>query len=102
MRSRRITSTGAGALNVDEFNPVKPGETIVIAANADADGDSLQAFIGGMLIADIELGVETVAGTGPVLPDNVVAEWTQPASRGSENLSINIVGDNADILIMKK
>jgi len=99
-RTLRITSTGAGALALDEFNPINSGEMVRIYSNADADGDSFQAFAGGTLFANIQTGVEAVTGRGPIIPDDLVAEWRN-RTNAPVNLSITVVGDNLDILLWK-
>lgn len=102
--SIRQTSATQAGLNaaLSSLNPVGPGETVRVYANADAAGDSIVVAIGTKTFGTIDLGVEAVTGAGPIVPDNLVAAWTQPAALGSADVNITLTGDNIDLLIFKE
>lgn len=101
--SLRYTSAVQATLNqgLMSINPIRAGESVEVYANADADGDSMVVAIGTKTIATVELGVEAVAGMGPIVPDNLVAKWMQPPTAGPADLTIALTGDNIDVLIVK-
>lgn len=84
-----------------QINPIKPGEVLEVYANADAAGDSLTIFSGTKQVGAIDLGVETAAGIGPIVPDNLIGKWRQPTVQGQSDISIVLTGDNIDLLIVK-
>lgn len=88
----------ASPLPLGEFNPLPPGGKIRVFWNADAAGDTGTIMIGGIRVAQIELGVEPAAGVGPLVPDHFVAEWQNNTSSPLD-IAITTTGDNDDILV---
>lgn len=88
----------ASPLNLGEFNPLPPGGKITVFCNADAAGDTVTIMIGGIRVAQLELGVEAAAGRGPLVPDDFVAEWRNNTASPLD-IAITTTGDNDDILV---
>lgn len=91
-RVRRDATVASGAVNVDEFNPIRPGESLTVAATGSAAGQHLDITVGGTLVCQADLGVETALGNGPVLPDNVIMDWVQPPTAGNQNIAVTLTG----------
>ena len=81
-----------------DFNPLNPGSEFVVYANADAAGDTMTIMAGGIRVAVIELGVETAAGVGPIVPDHLVARWKNNTGAALD-VVITTTGDNDDVLL---
>lgn len=101
-RVRREAAAASGAVNVDEFNPLKPGEKLLIAATGSAAGQHLDVMVGGTQVCDADLGVETALGNGPILPDNVILEWIQSPRAGVQNISVTLTGAGTTGLYLAK
>lgn len=91
-RVRRNAAVASGAVNVDEFNPLKGGERLTVLATGSAAGQNLTVTVGGTQVCVADLGVETALGNGPVVPDNTIFEWTQPPQAGNQNIAITLTG----------
>lgn len=90
--SARIELAAGASANVDDFNPVNPGETVrVWAAGEAADGD-LTCTIGSKGFGRGRTGIESVLNAGPRQNENLFAEWTQPGQAGSADLVIRNSG----------
>lgn len=90
--SARIELAAGASANVDDFNPVNPGETVKVwAAGEAADGD-LTCTIGSKGFARGRTGIESTANAGPKTDENVFGEWTQPPQAGAADLVIRNSG----------
>ena len=96
-RSLRDTSF-ASPLPLGDFNPLPPGGEITVFCNADAAGDTVTIMVGGIRVAQLELGVESAAGVGPIVPDHLVAKWRNNTNAPLD-IQITTTGDNDDILL---
>ena len=101
-RVRRTAAAASGAVNVDVFNPLRPGEKLIVAATGSAAGQHIDIQVGGTLVCEADLGIETAAGNGPILPDNAILEWTQSAQLGGQNISIVLTGAGTTGLYLAK
>lgn len=101
-RVRRDAAVASGAVNVDEFNPLRGGERIIIAATGSAAGQHIDLMVGGTNVCNADLGVETALGNGPIMPDNVILEWVQAPQSGNQNISIVLTGAGTTGLYIAK
>lgn len=101
--SARIQIAAGVTANIDDLNPIRPGETITVWATGVAAAGSLNCSIGTKNFGRGRTGIESVANAGPRTNENLFARWTQPASSGPEDATIVNAGSvTIDIQVIKE
>lgn len=92
MISARIELAAGAFAAIDDFNPIRPGETVRLWAAGEAADGQLIANIGTKGFFRGRTGIESTANSGPKFDENLVAEWTQPPQSGQADLVIQNSG----------
>jgi len=101
MRVLRKTALTADP-TLGNYSQIKTGERVQIYAAASAADDvRLRIMIGGAELADVNnVGIEAVAGRGPVVPDDLVADYMHVRPDDELNISVTRTAASVDILLV--
>jgi len=86
--SARIELAAGATANIDDLNPILPGETVTVWAAGEAADGALNCSIGTRNFGRGRTGIESTANAGPKSDENFFARWTQPAGSGSQDATI--------------
>lgn len=90
--SARFSLAAGASANVDDFNPINPGETVRVWATGVAANGDLTGTIGSKGFCRGKVGIESVANAGPRFDENLFGEWTQPQQSGAADLTLRNSG----------
>lgn len=83
----------AGAFaSINDLNPIKPGQRVMLWAAGEAADGALVAQIGTKTFYRGRTSIETVANAGPLYDQNLIGDWTQPMDMGEQDLQIQNTG----------
>jgi len=86
--SARIELAAGATANIDDLNPVQPGETITVWAAGEAADGILNCAVGTRNFGRGRTGIESTANAGPKTDENLFARWTQPQGSGPQDVTI--------------
>lgn len=90
--SARIELAAGATAAIDDFNPIRPGETVTVWAAGETVDGSLTCQIGSLTFGRGRTGIESVLNAGPRTNENFFARWTQPPDRGNQDCTITNAG----------
>lgn len=90
--SARIELAAGATANIDDLNPILPGETITVFAVGEAADGVLNCSIGTRNFGRGRTGIESTANHGPKVNEDLFARWTQPAGSGAQDATITNAG----------
>lgn len=90
--SARIELAAGATANVDDLNPIRPGETVTVWAVGEAADGVLTCQVGTLTFGRGRTGIESVLNAGPRANENFFARWTQPADRGVQDVTLTNAG----------
>lgn len=90
--SARIELAAGAVANIDDINPIRPGETLTVWAAGEAADGILNCAIGTRNFGRGRTGIESVANAGPRTNENFFARWTQPQEAGPQDATITNAG----------
>jgi len=90
--SARIELAAGAVANIDDLNPINPGETLTVWAAEEAADGVLNCAVGTRNFGRGRTGIESTANAGPKTDENLFARWTQPASSGAQDATITNAG----------
>jgi hypothetical protein len=90
--SARLELAAGAFAAINDFNPVRPGETVTLWAAGEAADGALTASVGSKGFFRGRTGIEGVANAGPTTDQNAIASWTQPPQMWEADLVIQNTG----------
>lgn len=95
--SARIELAAGATANIDDLNPILPGETLTVWAAGEAADGILNCSIGTKNFGRGRTGIESTANAGPKTDENLFARWTQP-NQGTGPQDATIVNAGAVVV----
>lgn len=86
--SARLELAAGATANIDDLNPIQPGETLTIWAAGEAADGVLNCSVGTRNFGRGRTGIESTANAGPKTDENLFARWTQPPQAGAQDATI--------------
>ena len=76
--SARIELAAGAVANIDDLNPILPGERVTVWAAGEAADGVLVCQVGTKTFGRGRTGIESTANAGPKTDENLFADWTHP------------------------